>query len=505
MPETTRTNRRGRLLATLMAAAFGVAGCATPVSFPSPMSIDDHAGETVIGFDTNSDKRPDFWQFQNAAGRKIGLSYADESDGQPGPRIDLSEIDPEQRPHFMIVLDGVPFELVEQLYRDGEFRFFHPPSRVICCFPAMTDLALSQLFHSQPCTAYQALYLDRAANRLSDGSAVYLSGENSPWMASVDYRCSLLWDTLCYLNPQAVFDHELRGFQETFKAAGPSDATVYSVGSAGLGTRGGRDAILEYLRTIDRLCEQLIHEHRGRLHITVTADHGHNLTPNRRITFRETLEAGGYREAKSLRDPRDVVPISYGLVTYAAFHTDDVAGVAECLLSHEEVEFACYPDADGVVVRNRDGSARIAKTAAGFTYDCDRGDPLGLADVILELRRAGNVNQAGEINGPAFFDATIDHYYPDALERLWTAFHGLVSKPPDVVVNLRDGACHGSRFFHTMIGEVTSTHGSLNTLSSTTFVMTTLGELPPALRGRDVTTALQRLRGETSARATTAD
>ena len=46
-----------------------------------------------------------------------------------------------------------------------------------------------------------------------------------------------------------------------------------------------------------------------------------------------------------------------------------------------------------------------------------------------------------------------------------------------------------------MIGEVTSTHGSLNRMSSTTFVMTMLGDLPPVLPARDVLPALKALRG----------
>jgi hypothetical protein len=41
---------------------------------------------------------------------------------------------------------------------------------------------------------------------------------------------------------------------------------------------------------------------------------------------------------------------------------------------------------------------------------------------------------------------------------------------------------------------VSSTHGSLNGINSTTFVMTMLGDLPPALRSREVLPALEKLR-----------
>ncbi|MCK4328165.1 MAG: hypothetical protein KAW41_06920 [Candidatus Diapherotrites archaeon] len=459
------------------------------------MHTEDH--ETVFAFDTDRDKLADFWQYQRPGGRKHAIAYAADVPGRPGERIELDAIAAAECPHFIIVLDGVPFEIVAELYHAGHFRFFHPPTRVVCCYPAMTDLALSELFHTERCRAYQALYFERDTKRLSDGSAVYLHGGNSPWLAKMSYRCSLWWDVLVYLDPRAVFNHEMKGILRTFREIDAGEGHAYSVGTAGLGTRGGRAAIVEYLRTVDRLCEQLVFERRGRVNITLTADHGHNLVENRRIKFDEVLKAGGYRPSKSLRSPRDVVAIAYGLVTYAALYTADPPGVAQCLLGHDDVEFACYRHEDALVVADRHGQARITKGDAGFGYDSSAGDPLRLAPIIERLRRDGHVSAAGEIDGPALFAATLDHDYPDPLARLWSAFHGLVANPPDVIVNLRDGACHGSGFFHTMIRKVGSTHGSLNRASSTTFVLTMLGELPPALRTREVLPALAARRNGT--------
>lgn len=489
------TSRAAPLTAVLagLAALGSMGGCAVVPTFPAPMEVRFVDDEEVFAFDTDGDERADFWQYQGPDGRKHAIAYADDS-GQPHDRIDLDAIDAQECPHYLIALDGVPFELVDQLYREGHFRFFHPPARVICCFPAMTDLALAELFHSDRCHAFQALCFDHQTNRLSNGNNAYLSGRNSPWVAKMDYRCSFWWDVLVYLNPQAVFGHELQGMLRTFRAVDTGSGYAYSVGSAGLGTRDGRLAILKYLRTIDRLCEQIVHERRGRVQLTLTADHGHNLVENRRISFRDVLKAGGYRQTKSLRDPQDVVVVSYGLVTYAELYTPDPAGVGQCLLQHEDVEFVCYPADGGIVVCDRDGQALIATAAAGFAYDSSRGDPLRLAPIIERLRSAGQVSPNGEIDAAALFEATIDHDYPDPLARIWAAFHGLVENPPDLIVNLRDGACHGSRFFHTMIGRMGSTHGALNRMSSTTFVLTTLGELPPAMRSREVLPALEALR-----------
>ena len=398
----------------------------------------------------------------------------------------------------------------------------------MCCYPAMTDLALADLLHSDRCLAYQSDYYDRATGRMSDGNNVYLHGLNAPWLAKVDYRCSLLWDILVYLDPQTVFNHEMADMLRTFRKIDQGIGVGYSVGSAGLGTRGGRPAIVEYLKTVDRLCEQIVYERHGRVKLTLAADHGHNLVENPRITFDEILKAGGYRLRERLEDDCDVVAIAYGLVTYVELYTRDPSGVADCLLGrcnrdssekspglqpggsrdcvqgseparspagHEAVEFACFPDGDRVVVRDRAGEAYVSKGVNGFRYDNANGDPLRLTPIIEQLRSAGHVSADGEIDDDALFAATLDHYYPDPLRRVWRAFHGLVDNPPDLIVNLRDGSCYGSAFFNFMVKMMASTHGSLNRMNSTTFVMTTLGELPAAMRSEDVLPELEKLRG----------
>ena len=480
-----------RLFLVLVAASL--LGCTQRTTFPEPVHTHSAAGETTLAFDTTGDGLSDYWQYQSPDGRKHAIAYADAT-GAASSRIELDALASDACPHLVIFLDGVPFEVVQELYGEGCFRFFYPPARVITCYPVMTDLALSDLLHTLPCQACQARYFDPEKNRISNGNATYLEATNSPWVAKTDYRCSFWWDANAYLDPKAVFRHELKGIEQTFAESDKDEVITYSVGTAGLGTRGGREGIRTYLRQIDAFCERIIHERHGQVKITLAADHGQNLTVNERISFRKHLESCGYRQAKSLRKPNDVVAVGYGLVTYAAFFAADRAGVAACLAQHEDAEFACYVEGDDVVVRDRDGEAHIRKCETGFAYDAVSSDPLQLAPILDTLRESGSIGDDGAINSAALFAATLDHKYPDPLDRIWRAFHEVVELPPDVIVNLRDGACYGSKFFAFMIGEVTSTHGSLNRVNSTTFMMSMLGPLPPAMRAREAFPALQALR-----------
>jgi len=469
-------------------------GCTPIPNFPVEPMTSDAAGPERLAFDVNGDGRADYWQRCNAQGRKRLLEFDDDADGKPDTQVDLDAIPGSECPHFVIVLDGVPYKLIHELYEQGRFRLFRPPSRLISCFPSMTDLALARAFHAEQPLACEALFLDPERNRLSNGNAVYLSMRNAMWAKKLDYRCSVWLDANAYLSPSYVFARELEGMLKTFRTVEKDQVIAYTVATAGLGTRGGAEAIRKYLVTVDRLCEQLVYERRGRVKLSLFADHGHNMTRCRRVSLKSYLAKAGFHVTNSLRKPEDVVVIEYGLVTYAALYTKDPAGVSQALLEHPAVELACYPQGDKIVVRDAKGEATIEHKDGRYRYRLVRGDPLELRGIIEQLGDRGKVTADGFVDDRALFEATVTHIYPDPLARIWLAFHGLVRWPPDLLVSLRDGYVNGSKMFNFFIGGVTSTHGSLNRVNSTTFAMSMLGELPPAMRLEEVFPALERAR-----------
>jgi len=479
-----------------------VCGCESVVNFPlQSHRTGEPDGQNLFAYDVNGDAQSDYWQDADAAGRIVELRFDEDGDAAPDKTVRL-DAGGGNIPHLVIALDGVPFNLVQELCEQGRFRLFYPPARLISCFPSMTDLAFSLLFDSERCLGCEALYFDPVRNTLSDGNAVYLSGANAKWATNLAYRCSFWWDANAYLNPQAVFEHELRGISREFLRVEGGRAFGYTVGTAGLGTRGGRDAIVQYLETIDRLCEQIVHRRRGQVRLTLLADHGHNLTHSRRVSLKRHLREAGFDPSKQLDDPKDVVVVEYGLVTYAAVSTNDPQAVADAVLTHPGVELVAYSQGGQIVVRDGESLARVAKEGDRYRYRTDSGDPLQLAPILDALAEQGRMSPDGWIDDRALFDATVTHVYPDPLHRLWVAFNGLVQRTPDVLVCFRDGYAHGSKMFDFFIGGAASTHGSLNRANSTTFAMTMLGELPPALRPEQVLPALDALQaaaGDTNA------
>ncbi len=511
-----------------MSLVLAGAGCAGPG--PKLFPITPHWRESAAGgpdggfdryFDTDGDGRIDYAERLGADGMIVLLRFDSDGDGD----FDLETLPPSLLPpsdtgvgryvrHLIIILDSVPFDMVRNCWNRGRFRHFHPPSRVISPFPVMTDMCLADFFGVSPSRAVESQYYD--GRRLNTGYGTYAREENSHWLSKVDYHLNFAAHSLAYFWPDAWFDHELRRIQDQFiergresfsppriamDQKGPSGANKtpdplrqsfigYVVGTSALGAQMGRDGHQAGLVRLDRFCQWMIHRARGRLHITLLSDHGHKLRRSRSIELEEVLERCGYRVRKRLQRDEDVVIPAFGNVTCAAIHTKQPAAVASDLSGVEGVELAFYRDENGdIMVISRDGRARISRREDRYRYQTVLGDPLRLLPILDELARRGEVDPEGFVDDGILFKATADHEYPDALHRLWRAFHSLVEYTPDVLLSLEDGYHWGSEFMAKLV-PLRAAHGGLNRFSSSGFVMTTVGRVDPVIRMEDLRGAL---------------
>ena len=204
----TSVKPRSRWIAYLaLALLLGcvVAGCQKVPSFPEHASrVTAQNGQRSIWYNLEG-PQPDYRQIFDAKGRKVQLQFG-LSDAADTKSVDLDAVEPNGVPHVIIALDGVPYHLVEELYEQGQFRLFHPPARVISCFPCMTDLAFWRIFGGKGPRAYQALYFDRESNCIEGGNAFYLSGGNSDWAKKLAYRVPATFDGFAYIAPESLLE-----------------------------------------------------------------------------------------------------------------------------------------------------------------------------------------------------------------------------------------------------------------------------------------------------------
>jgi len=485
-------SRKPIAVMTLMGAVILFAGCQKPVHFPD-LSMAAAAGQVGAAgaFDTDHDGKADFFTFANAAGRVDRIAYDVDGDEKPDATVNLDAIHFQRCRHVVLILDGVGYDLVKRYYDEGHLRMFYPPSRVVAPYPSMTDLCLEDVFGYIPCRGIEARYYDLQANRLAGGSSDYVAGKNEPYNRLLHYRANLLWDAIGYLAPWEVFGKEVNDAKRVLNRSETQEFVAYFVSSAGLATRMGAAGHKACLGRVEQLIHQILWETHGLTKFTLLADHGHTYTPAERIDLGAKLREKGWSLVNSVRGERDVAYISFGLVTYASFATRRPAALAADLVGLPAVELASYVEGDVVVVLDsRGGRALIRQDNGRFRYEPLEGDPLQLEESLSGVE----ADERGYYDAEALLAATAGHVYPAPLQRLWRAHFAIVENPPDVIVSLKDDFCSGSKSFASHV-TTASTHGGLNRRNSITFIMSTIGPLPPIMRSGDIRRHMKRLTG----------
>jgi hypothetical protein len=463
--------------------AFLLGGCSQPaLTFPLAPA-ESAAGRSA--YDTDGDGVVDFFTMAGPAGRIDRIAYDDDKDGEPDRLIHLDAIPATQVRHLVIVLDGMPYDIVAEQYEAGRLRLFGPPAVLIPPYPAMTDLALQDAFGDMPALGQEAKYFNPRKNRVVGGVAAYMKGINDPFTRLIEYRASTVSDAFAYLWPEPEFRKELKEVKELWDRRETKEVIAYFAATAAMGTRKGREGHLQTLREIERLAMQMLHESSGLVKVTLMADHGQTNVATEPAGLNEYLAGRGYRLSDTLQSPEDVVTISFGLITCAAISTRSPARVAADLAAWERSDVVSYADGDAVVVLVGDEKARIHNTdGRTFRYERIHGDPLGLGELVGE----------GPIDGRELLAATVEarHEYPDALQRLWRTHFALTENAPDVMLSFKDRYYHGAGGFSSLV-DMASTHGGLNWGNSATLLMSSAGKVQGPLRSEDIPEAMRKL------------
>ncbi|GMU22555.1 MAG: hypothetical protein AMXMBFR13_26400 [Phycisphaerae bacterium] len=482
------------IVRTVLLVLLSVAGCAGPGPrlFPAAPERVERASDGGLRqwYDTNDDGRTDYFESFETAGMLASIGYDTDGDGMPEEIVRLDEVPPAEQRHLLIALDSVPADMVADLWNQGRFRYCPRPARVISPFPVMTDLSFSEFFGTSPSPGVESAYYDGHA--LTSPYSTYAEGGNVKWYGHIDYHLQPIAHGSAYLDVYPWFGHELRRIQDLFLTRDEPLTVGYCVGASALGAIHGRDGHQAGLVMVDRLCQQLLYQTRGRARFSLFSDHGHYFEHSRRVPLADMMARLGYRVGERLKRPGDLIVPEFSMVSCAAFYTHAPAAAARDAVGIEGIELAAYLEGEELIVLSRDGKARITRANPGFRYTPDYGDPLMLKPVLTQLSKAGQVAPDGAVRDEVLLRATVDHSYPDAVARLWRAFHGLVEYTPDVLLSLADGYHAGSKF-QTDLVTLIGVHGSLRPASTYGFAITTAGELPATLRMEDLRPALKSL------------
>lgn len=474
------------LLGAVSAGCTSLSGWMAPgstLTFPERPVASDATGRA---WDVDGNGVADFAIRRGPSGRCDRLEYDDDEDGRCDRAYTLGDRHPGGVPHLILFVDSLPHRIVKERWRNGQWGWFHRPSKMIPPFPSLSEVTFGEIMQAPPLAANIERFYDRRVGHVRNLYVDRALGYEHPWQQRLDSRLASYLDVgMSYVNPRPWYRAELSAAKAAVDAATGMVTIAYVVSSSAMLSRYGVQGLDECLSRLEQLCLQLLWERQGAIDISILSDHGHNLTPSPNIPVAQYLAEAGFNPVAAIADRRrDVVAEIDGLITWFGVHTSRPSDVADAMLARPEVQLACYQDADLVVVRDRDGTAHIERDGERFRYRPIAGDPLRLAPTVLDLRTAGALDDRGFGADRTWFDATVDGEYPDALHRVWYAFHGQVINTPQVMFTLHDGFCAGLSAMDDWI-DMQSTHGGLNQVNSDAVLMTTTREVVPHLRSRE--------------------
>lgn len=396
---------------------------------------------------------------------------------------------------LVLVLDGVPYETIIALRAEGRFPRFYAPARMISTFPSLTNAAMIEILQTEESPGYEDHYYDRTRNRLLGTIQDRLRGEKfiqGTFRATFDYHAPALKGALAYvaapIGAIAVAQLDLSAFRRAFRQSTAPVFVGYIGETDSLAHLGGERPLKAFLRTLDRVVEELIIEAESqgsRLEVELLSDHGNRFGNYKSVKLNDALKQAGFVTGKSLQNERSVVLPKHGLVGSSLLFTlpEQRARVAEVCAQATGVDFAVYAsDENTLELVGQRGRARVRRAGESYKYEALSGDPLDLNCIIEEMKLRGALDQKGFAAREEWWRATLQHSYVDPLRRLFDGFNKYVKNRADVIVSYEDGYLLGAPLL-SVFAQMQATHGNLRRGETEGFAMSTRQELSAAVRG----------------------
>lgn len=422
---------------------------------------------------------PNLW-FKWSLGKTHNIPLSDRQDRQT------------DRLCLVFALDGVPFDIMDQLYEQGYFKGFHPPGRLISTFPSLTRPSFSKLLVGGKPFGYERLYFDHQANQIQGfhlAQKIFKAKADAP-----DYHPKLHFlgfpGYIAYVFPDQFTQTAIDTFKDKLLHFKGTEFIAYMGFSDAIAHVHGKTGQMEFLKRISHVLDDVRTESGRLMDVVVFSDHGNNFKPNIRVDLADVLEKAGFHDTDQLNSATDIILLRNGFVSVAAIYSfpETAPAIAQTLSTVEGVDFSVYKSGPSVVVHGADGMAQIDHQPGMYRYKPLTGDPLGLSPILNPLIPTGS---NGFIPVEKIWQATKTHIYPDPLDRIWQALHSLVQHPATVVVSFEDGYAFGPFIFdNTMITGRKSTHGALLYNHSYGFFMTDFKPVNPYNRPQKVAALL---------------
>lgn len=361
---------------------------------------------------------------------------------------------------------------------------YFPVSRMISTFPSTSDVAWTEIFGDHPLPGYQRTYYSAAANTQIAINGVYTTMEHERQMNWQVQDGSLR--TMAYLFPLQMFDFETGEMMKSFLNARDADQDYYVYIRASDDAQHMNRDIFGLLCRLDEQLQKLRETYKSRegrdLEIVILSDHGNNHAGRgKRVEVGAFLAKAGYRVARSLKAPGDVVLPTTGMESWVEIHnvpaeTEKLAKVLTNLEGADLVAARSPDKPNHFILMNSRGERAVIEYRPDkntLRYSAENGDPINYLPVVEALKQKHLLDTDGFATADDWMAETFTHQYPMALERIVRGLTRVTLNPATILISLKNGYVHVGWLVNqgSKLVSIGGTHGALDDLNSDGIVM----------------------------------
>lgn len=349
---------------------------------------------------------------------------------------------------LFIAIDGIAYEMMAELKKEGHFKDWQDPVPLIVTFPSATTIGFTGLF--QPLDVgtvpgYETRFYSYNKNKIVGGTPWDVYKIHINYKTYFDsFRHSMSEKGVMYSFPGVAGKQDLMRTEKLVLNSPKKILMTYLGGTDGAQHLLGRKRMKRFMVFVDRFLQRMkrryYKKHNEPLKIVLFSDHGFDFNRLKMVSTRKikkVFKKGGLNVAHRLEDENDVVFVKFGLLTAGVAITNPAKKekAARLLKEVQGVDLSFWPEGKRIHMVNSKGEE------AYFEYQWPRrhryvlvnGDPLNYKETLLK-----NGHRPGQwVSEKRWLQITWNHYYPDAGHRLYDAFNNLVENKASVLFSLK--------------------------------------------------------------------
>ena len=352
----------------------------------------------------------------------------------------LPDADREKEKILFIAFDGIGYDTILALKKEGHFASWQKPIPLDVTFPSDTTIGFTGIFKPLQVgkvLGYETRFYSYRENRIIGGTPWDIYRIPINYKTYFDsFRHTMTEKGMMYAFPGVAGKEDLIHIRRLVNSSKKKVMFAYIGATDGAQHMLGKKRSMRFMIFVDHYLEKMKRDyartHREPLKLVMLSDHGFYFDHLTMIPGREigrALSKGGMKISPHLLGKNDVVLVRFGLLSSGVMMTKrgEEGRAANLIKNIRGMDLVFWPVKNKIHIVNSKGEEAFFEYRgnSAYRYVAIRGDPLGYG------------KNASWMSDETWRAKTWNADYPDAGYRLYESLHDLVENGASVLFSLK--------------------------------------------------------------------